>query len=440
MLRRSRASCRLLGRCIVDLVTSSRVVLALSSCLALIAPALSGCVLSRGALGSARSDGGTNDRDAYMVEDDVGNVRDDVGTHDGGPDDDAALDLDASGPDGGVDVGTDAGPPCVPTGATESACDRIDDDCDGTIDDGVCGACTAFTVGGRAYLSCPGPVSGFDAWAGACRRLANGYDLAQLESPGELAAVAAALATTRDEAHWIGLNSFEHTGTWVWRDRTTSLAPSTIGSNDPATPFGVLGVGGVYAADPGNEAHAVLCEGMAPPGHCGAPDESAPCDAVDDDCDGVVDEGAACGGSHCVASTFWDHVYWWCDHDRNAMQASTDCGADTAGTLAVLDHATEHAFVATLSANEGWLSLRQGRDQATTSAGWQWADRTSTYGIPAMVGVAPWSMAEPNDGTDASEDNDENCALMTSDTRANALDDRACSASLDFVCEATWTW
>jgi hypothetical protein len=328
------------------------------------------------------------------------------------------------------------------TSPTELACDRIDDDCDGVLDDdGVCGGCVAFSALGRNYLSCPGPITGMAAWSGACRTTAHGYDLADFASAPQLTEVLAALARLGiTDPHWIGLNDFEQNGAYVWRDRSTTFTPSLVGTNDPAQRFVALASDGTYQALTATDTRRFLCEPVLAPGPCRALMEPVACDGVDDDCDGLVDDGTDCGGSNCTASTFWDHVYYLCTHTRNQSQAAGDCPADTTGMLASIDDTTEHAFLAQLSPAEAWLGLAQDTDSAAVDVGWHWPDGSLGYGVPVTRGVHPWNPGEPNDGGSAVENNVENCGLLLSTARASELDDRACGASLPFLCERAWTY
>ena len=73
-------------------------------------------------------------------------------------------------------------------------------------------------------------------------------------------------------------------------------------------------------------------------------------------------------------------------------------------------------------------------------AGWTWLDGSTAYGVPAMVGVAPWDASEPNDQGDANENNQENCGVLLATTRASHFDDRGCGSPLPFLCERPWTY
>jgi hypothetical protein len=356
---------------------------------------------------------------------------------DAGPVPDATAELDAPSE---VDAPEDASVSCMPTGGTETACDRVDDDCDGTIDDdGVCSGCTALTVLGRAYLSCPGPVSGMDAWSGACRTAASGYDLAIFSSTAEREGVVAGLAALAlDDPHFIGLNDFRENGRYVWRDGSTTFAPTAVGANDLAKRFVAMLGDGSYEERSGADTSGFLCEEDLPAGAgCDAPETT--CDAIDGDCDGRVDEGVDCGSRECTSATFWDRVYWVCTDTRNHGEARGDCMVNQGAFPATLNDETEHAFVAAICPMPAWLGLGQATDSPTADQGWTWLDTTSDYGVPVTLGVRPWDAGEPNDAGMA-EDNRENCGLLLEPGRNGSLDDRACNDRLAYVCERSWAW
>ncbi len=385
---------------------------------------LGACSLNRGALGSRPLDAATMP-DAFAVDAPL-------------PADDVTVLPDAFVP---PDMGMDTGPSCVPTGTVESACDRVDDDCDGTIDDdGICGGCIAFTIAGRAYLSCPGPITGMQAWTGRCGVVAPGYDLATFGSAAEQMTASTFLSTQHaTDSHWIGLNDFATPNAYVWRDRSTTFVPGSIAPSDPAKRFVVLRNDNGYEQATATDMHRFLCEATRAPGAC-APHEAMGCNGVDENCDGQVDEGQNCGGGMCAASVFWDHVYYLCAHARKASDAAGDCsglGAPTA--LASIDDPIEHAFLAQLSTNDAWIGLTQDPAATAPEGGWRWPDGSTTYGVPAMHGMAPWDTNEPND-LDGTENHQEDCGVLLAMARGDRFDDRGCDGMLPFLCERPWSY
>jgi hypothetical protein len=368
-------------------------------------------------------------------------VTSDVELDDGGATDVPGLDVPATdAPLEDVPEPSDTPPDASICAPTSESCDRRDEDCNGTIDDGgacqTSGACVAFTVAGIAYQSCPA-ITGLDGWRGACRRMGPaGYDLAVFPSPVDQDQVRDRLATLGlTEPHWVGLNDFEANGTYVWLDRISRATPPL--SADPAKRCVIFRVDGTYEELQCDQLQRVLCSVSLSSRACDLGDEGDACDRIDQDCDGTVDEGNDCGGS-CDAHTFWDHVYYVCSSDRTMDVADERCDADMAGaSLASIEHATELAFVSSLGGASAWVALKQSGGAAGAAAGWSWPASTNEFGVPPAS--PPWAPGEPNDGDGGGvvEDGEEDCAVV--DPPRTAFDDRRCSGTEDSVCEGTWS-
>ncbi|MEM1413788.1 MAG: C-type lectin domain-containing protein [Myxococcota bacterium] len=108
----------------------------------------------------------------------------------------------------GVFGGCDA--PAVPT----ETCNAVDDDCDGVVDEAVCTGCSRFVGGGRLYLECDGtPATWLDA-RDDCR--SRGYELVQVDDAAEQGFLETELTDGR--SYWMGLNDRDVEGTYVWAD------------------------------------------------------------------------------------------------------------------------------------------------------------------------------------------------------------------------------
>jgi hypothetical protein len=295
----------------------------------------------------------------------------------------------------------------------------------------------AVTVLGRSLLSCPGPATGLEAWAGACRTSAEGYDLATFASMAELdAARAALMAAGITDSHWIGLNDFDENGAYVWRNRSTDFTPGSVGDDDPQKRCVQLRTTGGYEELPCSDAHRLLCEPVLPPGPCAADAEIAGCNRTDDDCDGLVDEGQACDRV-CTSVTFWDSVYYVCESSLSWDDALMACGDAMRADLAVFQSETERLVIGPRAA-ESWVGLRQADGAGSPSADWSWQGASSLYAIPPTI--PPWEGGgggQPNDAG-GGENDAENCGSMRGGD--DEFEDDPCGTLHDFVCEATWRY
>jgi hypothetical protein len=97
--------------------------------------------------------------------------------------------------------------------ATEH-CDGVDEDCDGSVDEGAGCPCTVQTWGGHGYLFCTRAAY----WYDLCDDYTSyGYELVSIGSASEQAwLVTAAAAYSTSRCWWIGFNDRSVERTWVW--------------------------------------------------------------------------------------------------------------------------------------------------------------------------------------------------------------------------------
>ena len=121
-------------------------------------------------------------------------------------------------PSGSVSDNTDCedADASISPGAAE-ACDGIDDDCSGLVDDGGACPCNVEYYGGDTYLYCTSGLAWTDAEASCA---SYGYHLLTIDDRAENIwndNTADAYSTGK---WWMGLNDRASEGTWVWSDGT----------------------------------------------------------------------------------------------------------------------------------------------------------------------------------------------------------------------------
>ncbi|MCC6874608.1 MAG: C-type lectin domain-containing protein [Sandaracinaceae bacterium] len=147
------------------------------------------------------------------------------------------------------------------------------------------------------------------------------------------------------------------------------------------------------------------------------PGRAESCNAIDDDCDGRVDDGAGCS-FNCDRVELAGHTYQICQQNRtwdNARMACESIGYH----LVIIEDVTENDFLATetqgMFAFQGvWIGLHD------EGAGFVWVDGST----PAFTA---WDTGEPN-GTGP-------CARMRSSLAEGRWADLGCGVTTGFVCE-----
>ena len=128
---------------------------------------------------------------------------------------------------GGMQTCSDA------TGNRVEVCDGVDNNCDGSIDEGnVCTGCTTQQFGGHAYLFCG--AANWSTASGDCRAIGN-YEMVKISSAAEQAFVVGAIGSND---YWLGLNDIATEGTFVWSDGTALGSYTAWASGEPSDFFG----------------------------------------------------------------------------------------------------------------------------------------------------------------------------------------------------------
>ena len=149
------------------------------------------------------------------------------------------------------------------------------------------------------------------------------------------------------------------------------------------------------------------------------PGRAEQCNAMDDNCDGMVDERACTG---CTAVAYAGHTYLFCNSRIPFASAATEC-ADAGYHLVQIEDAAENTFVATTAMSEGLLSgfpggMWIGLEQDGAGTRYVWPDGSAaTYFM--------WEGVEPN-GTGP-------CVRMRT---AGGWGDAICTNSFNYACEA----
>ena len=152
--------------------------------------------------------------------------------------------------------------------------------------------------------------------------------------------------------------------------------------------------------------------------------EPESCNGADDDCDGRIDETAACP---CETIPWEGRSYMFCDTTRSWLGARAHC--ESVGySLTVVNDADEDAFVfAAIMARE-WGDTWIGHNDFFEEGVWVWLD-------DGAMSYVHWDEGEPNDGGDSGPGED--CGVvMTQEGRESAWDDRPCDGERTYVCES----
>ncbi len=162
------------------------------------------------------------------------------------------------------------------------------------------------------------------------------------------------------------------------------------------------------------------------------------CDGLDNDCNGVIDDGSVCG-SQCIGATYGGHAYAYCSTPRSFGDATTDCSAKSM-RLARVDDAAENQFLGGLAfaaypgVNTVTIWPWIGAADRATPGEWFWPDGTVFWsgtksGSPVGGLFSNWASASPGDGSGTY------CATVQH-TASLAWVDRGCSNVQPYLCEA----
>jgi hypothetical protein len=163
------------------------------------------------------------------------------------------------------------------------------------------------------------------------------------------------------------------------------------------------------------------------------------CDGLDNDCNGVTDDGGICGPT-CTGASYGGHAYAFCSTPRTFADAETNCVAK-AMRLARIDDDAENSFLAGIafaayapSYNTASIWPWFGAYDSATPVQWQFVDGTVFWSGKASGSAigglyTNWGSANPGDATGT------RCGTLNHAT-GFAWIDRLCTELRAYLCEA----
>jgi hypothetical protein len=324
-------------------------------------------------------------------------------------------------------------------GAMDVCGDDIDQDCNGWADDDrSCPDCVPVVRGAHRYLICPTPRTYAEAEA---RCAEEGSAMVRLDTTEEGRWLHGQAQAVRRQQHWLGLTDQAEEGAFVWvdgapigdahwqadqpnggeadncvaqiedsdgpwNDRACDLRLGTL-CEDPCDP----------AEDPDGDGVPVCAGDCAPEDPTAFPGAVEICgNAIDEDCDGEVDDLDVCPG--CVPVQVGARTYRICRAPRTWQGALDDC-ATFGEDLTSFEQVEEYTRVMT-AANA------QGHGRVWVGLGDHLEEGTFVWNSGATLDYGRWRPNEPNDwgpGEDCTE------------ARPNGWNDLVCDYTLPFICE-----
>ena len=297
-------------------------------------------------------------------------------------------------PAGYIADGTDCddGDAAIHPGATE-VCDGLDNDCDGYGDSGS--ATTWYAdVDGDGYGNAASTVSACAAPAGYIGDATDCNDAVAAINPGATE-LCDSVDNNCDGAIDEGLDS-----TWYADDDGDGYGDASVTATDCAAPSG-------YVADDTD------CDDTDPSAN---PGEIEVCDAVDNDCNGAIDDGGVCS---CDVAEYDGGVYQFCTAGLTWAGAKAACLADGYAFVSIGSSA-ENTWVIGEAYSTGGGHWWIGATDSATEGTWLWSDGSA-------ASYTNWASGEPNNNGNA------DCADFG--PHGYTWEDHSCSAAFSYICE-----
>ncbi len=328
--------------------------------------------------------------------------------------------------------------PAVHPGAQDLCGDRIDQDCNGAVDDGIgCPDCSEVERAGERYLICATPRTFAESEAHCAAQDAR---LVIIDDADENLWLFQQARATRQQNYWIGLDDRATEGQFLWSDGSVpgftawnGGEPNNAGNNEDCAHF--WSDRATWNDIPCTNRQGAICERICPLERDEDGDGFSPCvddcddgdpavhpgadeicdDGIDQDCSGLADDGAHCD---CLAVDLAGQGYALCRAGRTWEEAQALCAARGLG-LVLLDRAAEEEalgdLVRLLGLDGVWLGLNDRAEEGV----FVWED-----GSPLQQ--ATWAPGEPDDR------GGEDCVLLND---ASLWEDLPCELLAATVCE-----